>query len=79
MKRKINKFAYLLSKGRITPEEIQHSYQSRLSHIKHGNTFHLKTPMDTLFYARFPELKKPINKEEKHVPTSRKPGGKRQG
>jgi hypothetical protein len=74
MKRKIKKFAYLLSKGRVTLEDIEHSYQSWLSHIKHGNTFRLKTAMDKLFYSRFPELKKPPNKEKKHVSTSRKPG-----
>jgi hypothetical protein len=79
MKRKIKKFAYLLSRGHITLEDIEHSYQSWVSHIKHGNTFRLKTTMDTLFYSRFPELKKPLNKEQKHVSTSRKPCPQRKG
>jgi hypothetical protein len=79
MKRKINKFAYLLTQEKITLKEIEQSYKSWLSHIKHGDTFRLKTSMDKLFYARFPELRKTINKEKGHVQTSRKPGGKRQG
>ncbi|XCH78343.1 MAG: RNA-directed DNA polymerase [Candidatus Dehalobacter alkaniphilus] len=59
MRRKIRKFRRLVDNGKMTLESVSRSYASWQGHASHGNTYHLRKNMDALFYAVFPELKKP--------------------
>jgi retron-type reverse transcriptase len=57
MKRKINKFRKLVSAGKMSYEDVLHSYTSWKSHAFHGNTRRLAGAMDKYFYSKFPELR----------------------
>lgn len=55
MRRKLKKFKELYREGKITKEEIDHSWNSWVGHAKHGDTYYLIKNMRKYYDAIFEE------------------------
>lgn len=55
MRRKLKKFKELYREGRITKEEIDHSWNSWVGHAQHGNCYYLIKNMEKLYLEIFKE------------------------
>lgn len=49
MKKKIRKYASMLEKGEITPDEVEKSYKSWKAHASHGDCYYLIKKMDQYY------------------------------
>lgn len=49
MKKKIRKYASMLEKGEITPDEVEKSYKSCKAHASHGDCYYLIKKMDQYY------------------------------
>ena len=52
MKKKIRKYASMLEKGEITPDEVEKSYKSWKAHASHGDCYYLIKKMDQYYYEK---------------------------
>ena len=55
MRRKLKKFKELYREGKITKEEIDHSWNSWVGHAEHSNTYYLIKNMRKYYDAIFEE------------------------
>lgn len=55
IRRKITKFRHLVDEGRVDFDTVLQSYNSWTGHAEHGNSYHLISEIDDLFFNLFRE------------------------